>query len=307
MTSPFGAKTTADEVLADKNLAGKVAIVTGANTGIGYETARSLSKAGARVIFACRNATTGEAAVARTRAQHPDCQAEFIALDLGSTASIRQFHDSLDAEKVDILICNAGLVPTKYAETVERVESTVGVSHFGHFVLTKILMKKLLASGTPRVVMVSSESHRTPKTLDFDRFPLNRNNFSFMVAYGQAKLCNVLFANELQRRYADQGLTACSLHPGTFVTTDIGRHSGLMKVLMQLASPFTKTPKQGAATSVFCAIHESAEDIQGLYFSHCQSVRSSKEANDPGVAKRLWNLSEQWCEQVPGYPFEHHD
>ena len=119
-----------------------------------------------------------------------------------------------------------------------------------------------------------------------------------MVAYGQAKLCNVLFANELQRRYGDQGMTACSLHPGTLVTTEIGRNSILMAVLMKLISPFTKTPNQGAATSVYCATYAPAVDLQGQYFSHCQNVRSSKEANDPVPAKRLWDLSEQWCEQV---------
>jgi WW domain-containing oxidoreductase len=137
-----------------------------------------------------------------------------------------------------------------------------------------------------------------PKTLEFERMPLNRNNFKFMVAYGQAKLCNVLFANELQRRYGNQGMTACSLHPGTLVTTEIGRGSILMSILMKVISPFTKTPNQGAATSVFCATHEPVEDLQGKYFSDCQNVRSSKDANDPATAKRLWELSEQWCEQL---------
>lgn len=300
----FGARTTADEVLAGKNLQDQTIIVTGANTGIGFETARAMSAAGARVIFACRNSVTGEAAVARVQQRHPNCRAEFLALDLASTASIREFCKSLNAEKIDALICNAGLAPTRYQETEERVERTVGVCHYGHFLLTKILMPRLLACGSPRVVMVSSESHRMPRTLEFERLPLHRNNFKFMVAYGQAKLCNVLFANELQRRYGSQGLTACSLHPGTLVTTEIGRSSGLMSVLMKLISPFTKTANQGAATSVYCATHKPAEDFQGQYFSHCQNVRSSKEANDPVVAKRLWDLSEQWCEQIPGYPFQ---
>jgi WW domain-containing oxidoreductase len=294
----FGARTTTDQVLAGKDLKGQTIIVTGANTGIGYETARSLAAAGARVIFACRNTNAGKAAVAKARAQHPGCRAEFINLDLASRSNIKKFCASFDAEKIDVLICNAGLAPTQYLETEDGIESTVGICHFGHFLLTSILMPRLLAADSPRVVMVSSESHRMPAKLDFERFPLNRNNFKFMVAYGQAKLCNVLFANELQRRYGPQNLTACSLHPGTLITTEIGRNSTLMSILMKLISPLTKTPNQGAATTVFCATHDPAEDLQSRYFSHCQEVKSSTEAKDPVVAGKLWELSEAWTEQA---------
>jgi WW domain-containing oxidoreductase len=294
----FGARTTADQVLAGKDLKDQTIIVTGANTGIGYETARSLAAAGARVIFACRNSSTGEAAVAKARALHPGCRVEFLNLDLASRSNIENFCASLDAEKVDVLICNAGLAPTQYRETEDGIESTVGICHFGHFLLTRILMPRLLAADSPRVVMVSSESHRTPAKLEFERFPLNRDNFKFMTAYGQAKLCNVLFANELQRRYGPQNLNACSLHPGTLITTEIGRGSVLMSILMKLVSPLTKTPNQGASTSVFCATHEPAEDLQSRYFSHCKEVGSSTEAKDPVVAGKLWALSEAWCDQA---------
>jgi len=229
----FGAKTTADEILTGKNMEGQTVIVTGANTGIGFETARALAAVGARVIFACRSEVTGKQAVKRTLEQHPGSQAEFLQLDLGSAASILAFCESLDAETIDILICNAGLIATEYEETEQGTESTVGVSHFGHFLLVKNLMPRLLASGHPRVIMVSSESHRMPKKLQFEIFPLSKDNFKMMLAYGQAKLCNVLMANELQRRYGGQGLTACSLHPGNLVTTDIARRSGLMSILMK--------------------------------------------------------------------------
>jgi WW domain-containing oxidoreductase len=135
-----------------------------------------------------------------------------------------------------------------------------------------------------------------PKKLQFEKFPLGEDNFKMMLAYGQAKLCNVLMANELQRRYADQGLAACSLHPGNLVTTDIARRSGIMSILMKVISPITKTPNQGAGTSVYCAVHEPAEEVRGLYFSHCKAVKSTTEANDPAVASKLWDLSEAWCE-----------
>lgn len=294
----FGAKSTADDILAGKNLSGKTIVVTGANTGIGYATARAFAASGARVIFACRNAANGNQAVANAMLQHPGCNAEFLALDLGSADSILSFCQTLDAEQVDILVCNAGLMATSYSEVDQATEATVGVSHFGHFLLTQTLMQKLLASGNPRVIMVSSTSHTMPKHLQFDRFPMQKHNFKSMVAYGQAKLCNVLMANELQRRYGDQGLSACALHPGTMVTTDIGRNSFAINLFMKIISPLTKTPNQGAATSVYCAVHEPAEEIQGCYFSSCKAVKSSAEANDPAVAAKLWALSEAWCQDA---------
>jgi NAD(P)-dependent dehydrogenase (short-subunit alcohol dehydrogenase family) len=295
---PFGRRSSADDVLRGRDLSGRTAIVTGANTGIGFETARSLAAAGARVVLACRNPESGAAAVARIRARHPQALAEFLPLDLGSFLSVRAFCASLDAERIEVLILNAGSVSTVYLETEDGFERTVGVCHIGHFLLTQLLLPRLLAAGHSRVVVVSSESHRHPKHLDFSRLPLNRNNYSTMVAYGQAKLCNALMARELQRRYGAQGLVACSLHPGTLVTTEIGRESGAMRVLMKLVSPFTKNANQGAATSVFAAVHEPASDIAGRYLADCRPKPATAEVEDPAVAERLWTRSEQWVAQA---------
>lgn len=293
----FGSRSTTAEVLSGVDLHGKNMIVTGANTGIGFETARALAAAGAEVILGCRSQEKGDTAVARIIARHPDARVRSLLLDLGSVSSITRFCDALPLENIDVLVCNAGLVPSRYQETEEGIEQCVGVCHFGHFVLCKLLLDRILKSEEPRIVMVSSESHRSPKTLDFDKFPLGRDNFSALTAYGQAKLCNVLFANELQRRYGGQGLSACSLHPGALITTDIGRNSGFFSVLMKLASPFTKNPDQGASTTVYCAARAGAAEIQGKYFSHCRLAESTAEANDPGVAGRLWDVSEAFCQQ----------
>lgn len=290
----FNGRSTADEVLSNKDLSNKTIIVTGANTGIGFETARALAAAGSHIILAGRNRTTNEQAIQKISALHPNANVEFAQLDLASLESVRAFCENLSAENIDVLICNAGVTTPDYRETADGFEQTVGICHRGHFLLTQLLMPRLLASPDPRVVVVSSESHRHPKVIDFDKLPLPKADYKGLIAYGQAKLCNTLFANELQRRYAAQGLTACSLHPGTFVTTDIGRNSMLGRVFMALASPFTKSPAQGAATSVFCATHEPAQDIAGLYFSDCQPKRNSKESDDLEVAKKLWDLSEQW-------------
>jgi WW domain-containing oxidoreductase len=300
----FGARSTADDVLAGKDLAGRTIIVTGANSGIGFETARAVAAAGARTIFACRSQRDGDAAVERARATHTNSGAEARVLDLASFASIGRFCATLEAPRIDGLVCNAGLTISSWAETEEGFERTVGVCHIGHFLLTRLLMPRLLASGTPRVVIVASESHRMPARLAFDRLPQARENFGGLVAYGQAKLCNVLMAKSLQRRYGAQGLTACSPHPGTLVTTRIGRNSAVVGLLVKLVSPFTKTPAQGAATSVVGLVHEPATEVAGQYLMQCRPAPSSTESNDPAVADRLWAKSEEWIARAnaPAWP-----
>jgi WW domain-containing oxidoreductase len=160
------------------------------------------------------------------------------------------------------------------------------------FLLTQQLLPKLLKTGNARVIMLSSEAHRSPKKLDFDRLPYSQDDYSIMKAYGQAKLCNALMALELQARYGEQGLTACSVHPGNMVTTDFGRESAVMRLLFKVLSPLTKTANQGAATTVVCALHEPASDIAGLYFSHCRPHRCTSESRDAAIAAKLWQHSE---------------
>lgn len=294
----YDRSTTADEVLQGRDLNGKVALVTGANSGIGYETARALAAAGAHVILACRNAELGQQAVAAITRAHAQAKVELVSLDLASPSSVRGCASSIDERddisQLDILICNAGSMSMKYVMTDEGIERTVAVCHLGHFLLTQGLMGKLLKAAAPRVVMVSSESHRFPRTLDFDNLlqAKRKNTITAFNAYGQAKLCNALMALELQQRYGDQGLIACAVHPGNLVTTRFGQGSWFTKLAFALASPLTKTPAQGAATSVMCATHPSAKAIAGQYFSHCRPARPTPEARNLDVAKRLWEFSE---------------
>ena len=292
-TLPYSGKSTADQVLEGLDLEGRLAVITGANIGIGLETARALAAQGAQVVLGCRDQAKGKSAADKILHRHPEAKVESQQLDLASFDSVRQFASNQSEKSLDILVCNAGRFGGGYGETVEGFELTVGVCHIGHFLLARLLLERLLAA-KGRVVMVSSESHRSPKTLDFEKLPLNRSQYSDMVAYGQAKLCNVLMAKELQRRYGEQGLTAYSLHPGTFVPTAIGRNSLLAKVLIQVVRPFTKSLGQGAATSVLCAARPEVGSFGGEYFSNCRPVRSSRESKDPAVAERLWKYSEEW-------------
>ncbi len=292
----FNARSSADDVLRGQNLSDQVIIVTGANTGIGYETARSLAAAGATVIAACRSVEKAALTQQRILQAHPQCKVEGAVMDLASLASVSDFCAQLSHSKVDTIICNAGLVATEYAETIDGFEQTVGVCHIGHFLLVQTLMPKLLNASASRVVMVSSESHRVPPRLNFDALPYPRGKFKALKAYGQAKLCNALMAVELQRRYVDQGLTACYLHPGTMVTTDMGRDSALIRRAMKLVSPFTKTANQGAATSVFCATWNDRSTLGGHYFSHCRKGKPSAETANMEAATRLWDISQQWLQ-----------
>lgn len=303
----LGARSTTNDVLQSKDLTGRTVVITGSNCGIGFEAAQALAGAGARVIFACRNIEKGQDALTHCQVLHPQSSLAFYPLDLASAESIKLFSEKVKDEPIDTLICNAGLMATTYQETQEGLEMTVGVCHFGHFLLSKLLMPQLLrakelSGNDPRIVMVSSESHRMPAKLNFNKFPLKKSNrFSPLIAYGQAKLCNALFANELQRRFGDQGLSACSLHPGALITTSFGRDSGFLSLFFKLVSPLTKNPNQGAATTVYCASHDKPDELAGKYFSHCKPVRSTKEANNPETARKLWEVSEEWMKglQIP--------
>jgi WW domain-containing oxidoreductase len=294
---PTGRGPTAMDIARGRDLSGRTMIVTGSNTGIGFETARALAATGARVILACRRDETGQAAAQRIQQGHPGADVAYRKLDLASLASVRAFVGALDERSIDVVVCNAGVYVPRYEETEDGFEKTVGVCHVGHFALVTGLIDRLRAAGASRVVMVSSESHRSPRTLDFDRFPLRPERYRPLVAYGQAKLCNVLFANELTRRHAADGIVASSLHPGTLMATDITRSSVAATLLMTLARPFSKSLAQGAATSVYCAIAPELEGIGGRYYRDCAEGRMSAGARDAQAAARLWQLTEGWLQR----------
>jgi WW domain-containing oxidoreductase len=293
MRETFGSRSTADDVLNGRALDDKNILITGANAGIGFETARALASHGARVWLGCRNRQSAESCAARIRAEHSAAQVVPMALDLASFASIRAATTELSLDRLDVLICNAGLFKSSYELTEDGIEQTVGVCHFGHFLLSSLLLPKLRAASSARVVMVSSESHRMPARLARHRFPLPADRYKSLIAYGQAKLCNVLFANELTRRFSSQGIYANSLHPGSMIGTSIFRDSLAAKLLAAVARPFAKSIAQGAATTVYCAVAPELERVGGKYFADCAEKAMSRGAADSDVARRLWTMSEQ--------------
>ena len=293
----YDAKTSAYEILEGQDLTGQAILITGANSGIGFSTAKALASVNAKIIMACRNLDTANEAKASILEEYPNANIEVRELNLASFDNVNNFCAELGDTPIDILICNAGCIFTDYQETKDGIEAIVGVCHFGHALLVQKLLPNMKDSSIKRVIMLSSESHRTPPTLNFSRFPLSRQQFKFLVAYGQAKLANVLFAKELHKRYGADGITACSVHPGALVTTNFGRHSKWMDLVFKLVSPLTKSSDQGAATTVYCATIAKSQEIAGQYLSHCKVQVSSRESRRADIAEELWQVTQDRIQQ----------
>lgn len=288
----FGKRTTADEVLDGLDLGGRVVLVTGATAGIGYETARALAAAGARVYVGARSIEKGTQTCGRIRERHPSADVRPFVADLGDLASVRQAAEDLDEAALHAVIANAGVYGGGYVETAQGLERTVGVCHFGHAALIDALTERLVAGAPSRVVVVASGSHRGVKALDLSQVPPTREQHTDLRAYDLAKLCNVLFASALDVRLRDRGVRANSLHPGTMMATDISRSSVAARVLITLFRPFSKGLEQGAATSVWAAVHPDLDDVGGAYLVDCQVGRASDLGRDPEAAERLWAHTE---------------
>ena len=203
------------------DMQGKTVVVTGGNSGIGFETAVALASLGARVLITARNADKGRAALAAiTQRTGGDSRAQLVVFDLADLASVRRGAVEIleQAPRIDVLVNNAGLVLTERAETVDGYEATFAINHLGPFLLTNLLLDRMTASAPSRIVNVASTAHNAArKGMPFDDLQ-NTHRYRGMRVYGQSKLANILFTLELSRRFADKGLTANSLHPGTVRT-----------------------------------------------------------------------------------------
>ncbi|XP_035301816.1 retinol dehydrogenase 12 isoform X3 [Cricetulus griseus] len=257
---------------------GKVVVITGANTGIGKETARELARRGARVYIACRDVLKGESAASEIRADTKNSQVLVRKLDLSDTKSIRAFAEGF----------LAGVMMSPYSKTADGFETHLGVNHLGHFLLTYLLLGRLKESAPARVVNLSSVAHLGGKIRFHDLQGEKRYCRGF--AYCHSKLANVLFTRELAKRTQGTGVTAYVVHPG-IVMSEIVRHSFLLCLLWRLFSPFFKSTRQGAQTSLHCALAEGLEPLSGKYFSDCKRTWVSPRARDKKTAERLWNVS----------------
>ncbi len=288
------------------DLSGKVAVVTGANSGIGLGAAGLLADHGADVVMACRDPGRAQAALEKLQARGPRGQVETMALDLADLASVRAFAEAYGArrERLDLLCNNAGVMALPRQLTADGFEMQIGVNHFGHFALTGLLLPALLASQGARVVTVSSVAHRMGR-MHWDDLDLERR-YERWRAYGQSKLANLLFAFELQRRLARAAHPAISLacHPGyantnlQFVAPEM-EGAGLRKAFFRTSNRlFAQSPEQGAWPTVYAAT--APELAGGEYIGPSglgemrgppKRVGCARAAQDEAAAARLWDLS----------------
>jgi len=286
----------------DPDLHDQVIVITGGNSGIGKEAAVALSKMDATVVITARNPEKGVDALAEIHRRSGRTSAEVMALDLADFASIRSFASALLArhDRLDVLVNNAGGILSNRTETAQGFETTFGVNHLGHFLLTQLLLDRLKASAPARVVTVSSLGHRFAYSgLDFADLQSERHYWA-MDAYAKSKLANILFTRELARRLVGTGVTANCLHPGV-VRSGFGSHddtSGVERLSMLLGSPFFVSAARGARTTVYLASAPEVADRTGGYYVRCREHRPSRAARDPEAARRLWEVSEQLVASV---------
>ena len=312
----FGARSTAEQVLAGSDLRGKRVIVTGASAGLGTETARALVARGAEVVGTARDLAKGQTAAEaiRAAAQAAGGRFELVELDLASLTSVRQAADALLAggQPVDLVIVNAGVMATPFGRTADGFETQFGTNHLGHFVFVNRLVP-LLTPGA-RVVNLASVGHLL-SNVDLEDPNFDRGGYDPGTAYGRSKTANILFAVEFDRRHRGHGVRATAVHPGVIQDTELTRNMD-PEVLAKRReareanwadAPALKSIPQGAATSVWAGVVAPADLVGGRYCENCQVVDTITDepfdpiaggavmsyALDPQSAQALWAKSEE--------------
>ncbi len=274
------------------SLEGRVCIVTGGNAGIGKAAARAIAGMGATVVLACRRPEAGEAARREIEQATGNRGVSVMALDLASLASVRTFASDFRSthDRLHLLVNNAGIYTSKRTLTEDGLERTWEVDYLSHFLLTNLLMDALQKGAPSRVINVSSNGHQMGR-IDFD--DLNRERrWSGIRAYGQAKLAQILFTKEFARRFAGTGVSAFAVHPGA-VRTDWSRGGRGMRLGARIAWPFMLTPDQGADTIVWLASLPETDGWSGQYFTKRHTQAPKADAEDPELARLLWEASER--------------
>ncbi len=276
----------------------KVCLVTGANSGIGRETALGLARAGATVILVCRDRSKGEVALSEIKRASANKSVVLLTADLTQAADIQTLQSDVKDKfgHVNVLINNAGAIFGARNTTEEGIELTFATNHLNYFMMSHAFMK-LLQTGAKesgvksRIINVASEAHRqvNSETLDWQ---CENTEFKPMSVYGLSKLANILFTRELAQRLNPAECTVNCLHPGV-VRTGFGANNdwGLLGFLFNAARPFFLSPEQGAKTSLYLATHDSPAECHGSYFKNCKEVRPSQFAFNEKMSKNLWETS----------------
>ncbi len=293
-TSPFNADSTAEEVTAGLDLAGRTYAITGANSGLGLETMRVLAMRGAHVIGIARTIEKAEQACASVEGQTTPA-----FLDLADFESVVNCASMIRAMNIplDGLVCNAGIMALPERELVAGMEKQFVVNHLGHFILINQLMETVMAAPQGRFVILSSRAHRRAPDdgIQFEDLAFQNQEYSSWGAYGHSKLANALCSLELARRLSGTSTTSNSVHPGV-INTNLGRH---MPWYMRwggklLGWAFMKSIEEGAATQTYVATSPGLVGVNGYYFVDCNpDPGDTPHMQDEAMARRLWQLSEE--------------
>jgi NAD(P)-dependent dehydrogenase (short-subunit alcohol dehydrogenase family) len=313
--SSFGAHSTASEVVAGHDLRGKTSVITGASSGIGYETARALLSAHAEVIIAARDQAKGERAVQALQTAYPGSQVHFLPLDLGSLASVRQAVEHFFAHwnKLDVLINNAAIMATPLGYTPDGFEQQFATNFLGHLLLVQLLLPALRNAAPARVVSLTSGTHRL-SDIHFDDIQYQHRPYDKWEAYAQSKTADALLAVALTRHFGEQGITANAVNPGGVRTELQQRYLTPEEIRARYYDeagnllPSFKTPEQGASTIVWACVAPELERIGGLYLEDChQGIPYDPEistltgympyALNADHAEQLWTIAEKLVER----------
>jgi NAD(P)-dependent dehydrogenase (short-subunit alcohol dehydrogenase family) len=312
--SSFEARSTASEFVAGHDLSGKTIMITGASSGIGYEAARALLSAHAEVLIAARDQVKGEQAVQALHRAYPESQVQFLPLDLGSLASVRQTAERFFARwnKLDVLINNAAIAATPLGYTPDGFEQQFATNFLGHFLFARLLLPALRTVAPARVVSLTSGTHRA-SDIHFEDIQYRHRPYDKWEAYGQSKTADALLAVALTRHWREQGITANAVNPGG-VLTGLQQHLSAEERRARYYDaegkllPSFKTPEQGAATTVWASVAPELEGIGGLYLEDChQAIPYDPEistltgympyALNAEHAEQLWAIAEQLVER----------
>jgi len=289
MQSSFNSRSTAEDVTQGIDLSAITVLLTGSNSGLGFETMRVLAKHGAHVIAAARDLKTAQQACSRV-----DGKTTPLACDLSDLQSVQQAIASVIAAgwRVDRVIANAGIMMLPRLEQIQGLEKQFVVNYLGHFMLINGILGAVPRHAGARIVIVASRAHqRAPREgIEFENLS-GEHGYGAMRAYGQTNVARILFARALARRLSADGITVNSLHPGVIGSTSIARH--LNPLLAMGIRLFSKTIAQGAATQCYLAANPEVAGVTGQYFSDCRIAQPSRIAQDDQLGERLWAVSEQ--------------
>jgi len=279
-------------------VSGKICIVTGANSGIGKETALGLAQMGARAIMVSRNAEKGKAALEEIRRESGSSQVDLLIADMSSQASVRALAEQIQRKytRLDVLINNAGGAARARTLSADGIEMTLATNHLGAALLTLLLLDLLKANAPSRIVNVSSSEAQHPALLDTNDLQFERWKYGGVAAYRQSKLLMNAFTFELARRLAGTGVTANCLHPGA-VATNIWNPDLLPpligKLIVAVVKPFMLNSKQGAAVSLYLATSPEVAQVSGEYFVKSKPAKSNPLSRDPKLMAEVWLCTEK--------------